>query len=386
MFKKILLLSVFLAPVSFCADRSCGNELALTTPPKKSWPLRYLNPIPYIWRAIGYNMQAAENANLATTSSLRTAEVVEERILNVADQLSNSGVLLSQIESANKEISALRKMLLAEVITREEAERKLHHLLSQSTPSSVTSTTNSERDDRIKKLEGTLNSLVLELQQIKNSQSETEQQLLTFKDKLAAIIKSDAIDIDILLKDAEKMIKLGGENAHLAKLYRDTIADLQKEIEENKKLTVKLELSITRYRDEIKVLRAAARQFEGNGYTALFDIIENLKQRMTKEATAKAEQEIIAHITYTRLLAPSVPFRQLMELDGQEMWIDRLLGFCKYTDCSDSNTENAGRFFSARLSGFLIDGDRFVRYGGRSINYDKPKLDSTLLSGGLLLK
>lgn len=85
-------------------------------------------------------------------------------------------------------------------------------------------------------------------------------------------------------------------------------------------------------------------------------------------------------------MTPTEQFSQLMQLDGQEMWIARILKFCKYTDISDGHSENRGRFFGQSLSRHLIDGERFVRSGGRPINYDRPNLDTTLRSGGLLVR
>ncbi len=181
------------------------------------------------------------------------------------------------------------------------------------------------------------------------------------------------------------MAELSEENRRSATTYRDAITTLQKEIEEKRAIAVRFESEIARLRSDIQTLSTAARRFEGNGYNKLFDIIKELGSAPTKQAVAKAEQDIIAHITYARLLTPDVRFSKLMELDGQEMWIDRLLGFCKYTDCSDSGSENASRLFAARLSGLLIDGGcRFVKNGGRPINYDRPNLDTALRSGGLL--
>lgn len=402
MLKKILLIGAFLVPVIYCADGASSSDLEITTPTrvvvKRSWSL---NPLNLLWWAIGKNTQTADNAERATARSLQTAVLAEAAadsvrtaagtITDVSDRLQSSGVLLSQFERINRELGALQTRLAIETAAKEDAERRLQRLLSQPTPSSAVDMANAERDARTRRLEESVAVLSLELQRIRTDQSAQERQLKTFKENLAAIVDPEENDINRLLtKTAEKMATLSEENQRLAKTYRDAITALEKEIEERQSLILAHESSIASLNGQLAALRTATRRFEGNGYTALFDIITALGATPTRTAIAKAEQEIIAHVTHVRLLAPSVPFSALMQLDGQEMWIDRLLRFCKdyrYSSYDYNHKENKGRFFGDSLSDLFMDkpGHKFVKSGGTPINYNNPNLDRALRDGKLIL-
>jgi hypothetical protein len=377
-----------------CSAASSSDRLEVVPREvRRGWSF---NPLDLVWWAIVRNAQTAENAalvvqdaRLATEASLRNAQRAEDAavvIEDVSGRLQNSRVLLDQNERLSREAGVLGERLAISEAGRLDAEQRLQRLLSQPTPTSAVEVANAERDARTRALEKSMMELKSELQHIKVAQSERERQLQTFKESLAAIIDPEENNINSLLtKTAAKMAELSEEKQIQATLYRNAIIALEKEIREREKTAASFASQIASLEAHIRDLSTAARRFEGNGYTKLFDIIKELGSAPTKQAVAKAEQDIIAHITYARLLTPDVRFSKLMELDGQEMWIDRLLGFCKYTDCSDSGSENASRLFAARLSGLLIDGGgRFVKNGGRPINYDKTNLDTALRSGGLL--
>jgi hypothetical protein len=95
---------------------------------------------------------------------------------------------------------------------------------------------------------------------------------------------------------------------------------------------------------------------------------------------------MITQITYARLLAPLEPFSNLMQLEGQGMWIERLISLCLFIDLSETHAENKDRFFTHNLSYLLISGSKLVRYGGTPIDYNKPNIDTSLRKGGLLRK
>jgi len=167
-------------------------------------------------------------------------------------------------------------------------------------------------------------------------------------------------------------------------MYSDAIRELQKQLEEKEISKRTFEGTIEKLRTDIEALRSATRVFEGNGYTRLFDIVATVSKQSSKAEIEKAEQDIIAHITYARLLTPSVPFRNLMEMENQQMWIERLIHLSLFTDLHEDHQENKDRFFTHNLSYLLISGSKLVRYNGTPIDYNKPNLDKSLRDGKLI--
>ena len=149
----------------------------------------------------------------------------------------------------------------------------------------------------------------------------------------------------MLTKTAAKLEVLSWKQKESAQLYSDAIRELQKQIEGKEELKRGFDEKIQRLNTDIQALRTATRRFEGNGYTALFDIVDRVNKQSSKQAIEEAEKEMIAQITYARLLAPLEPFSNLMQLEGQGMWIERLIRLCLFTDLSEMHVENKDRFW-----------------------------------------
>lgn len=293
---------------------------------------------------------------------------------------------MDQFEKATREAAVLRERLSIAEAAKIDAEERLQRLLSQTTPASAADTANAERDARLSSLEQHMSSLSTQMAQIANERSVLLVQLETFKGQLAAIVETEERDVKRLLAiTAEKIATLDSEKRRTAETYQAAIRTLQIQIEEKETLRLGFEATIAKLEADKQALLTASRRFEGNGYTALFDIIAKLGAKPIQSEIDVAEREIIAIITHSRILAPTVPFSQLMQLDGQKMWISRLLGFCKYTDTHVSGVavENQTRPFS-NISPLLMEEGRVFVKKGSLLNYDNPSIDGTLSRGGLL--
>ncbi len=408
MLPKILLVIILLNSVVFCMEEDSnqivrarsGTQLPSAENSYSGWgfPIRAFNSAAeFLNQVIGMSRQTAQNAQIASQTALETTEMSRNAAITVRDaagaistvtsQLHESGALLNALEQRNQEVGALKARLLLAEAEKLEAQERLQRLLSQPTPASATETANAERDSRIRILEESMRGLSANVNQIAAERSELETRLLTFKNSLAEIIDPTETDINSLLtKTAAKLEVLSWKQKESAQLYSDAIRELQKQIEGKEELKRGFDEKIQRLNTDIQALRTATRRFEGNGYTALFDIVDRVNKQSSKQAIEEAEKEMIAQITYARLLAPLEPFSNLMQLEGQGMWIERLIRLCLFTDLSEMHVENKDRFFTHNLSYLLISGSKLVRYGGTPIDYNKPNIDTSLRNGGLLRK
>lgn len=285
----------------------------------------------FLTQVIGMNRQTAQNAQIASQTALETTEISRNAAITVRDaageistvtsQLHESGALLNALEQRNQEVGVLKTRLLLAEAEKLEAEARLQRLLSQPTPASATEAANAERDSRIRMLEESMIGLSTQVSQIAAERCELETRLLTFKRSLAEIVDPQETDINSLLtKTAEKLEQLSLTNQESARLYSDAIRELQKQIEEKEGLKLRFQGTIEKLNADILALRNATRRFEGNGYTALFGIVDRVTPRSSASEIEAAEREIKGIIVHSRINAPSVDLRNLMSMPSQENW------------------------------------------------------------------
>lgn len=395
MLPKILLVIILLNSVVFCMEEEVSNEIVRGSSGTQSvsdnsiWGRVIDNVTSALGRAIGMNIQTAQNAQIASQTALETTKISRNAAITVREaagaistvtsQLHESGALLSALEQRNQEVGTLRTGLLLSDAAKLEAEARLQRLLSQPTPASATETANAERDSRIRILEESMRGLSANVNQIAAERSELETRLLTFKNSLAEIIDPTETDINSLLtKTAEKLEDLSCQQKKSAQLYSNAIRELQKQIEGKEELKRGFDEKIERLNTDIQALRTATRRFEGNGYTALFDIVDRVTPRSSASEIEAAERAIKGIIVHSRINAPHGDLLDLMSMPGQEAWTSRLLKSCKYT-ANLRDPDNATRPLNLSHL-FLQEGHTFAK-SGSPIDFKKTSLDQNLRKG-----
>lgn len=409
MLPKILLVIILLNSVVFCMRTGdefsevsneivrapSGTQLPSAEGSNSGWGFTsraFNSAAAFLTQVIGMNRQTAQNAQIASQTALETTEMSRNAAITVRDaagaistvtsQLHESGALLNALEQRNQEVGALKARLLLAEAEKLEAEARLQRLLSQPTPASATETANAERDSRIRILEESMRGLSANVNQIAAERSELETRLLTFKNSLAEIIDPTETDINILLtKTAAKLEGLSCQQKESAQLYSDAIRELQKQIEGKEELKRGFDEKIERLNIDIQALRTATRRFEGNGYTALFDIVDRVTPRSSASEIEAAERAIKGIVVHSRINAPHGNLLDLMSMPGQEAWTSRLLKSCKYT-ANLRDPDNATRPLSLSHL-FLQEGHTFAK-SGSPIDFKNTSLDQNLRKGSFI--
>ncbi len=381
MLKKILLITL-LVSAGYCSNaQSTADENAQVVRSQNfSFGKLTKMAIDTLWWSIGMNAQTARSANEASVASREAANSSREAA-------SSSLVAAHEVRAATDEIrqeSKLSRDLLNQLQQRDEeiarlriTEERFNNLLSQTTHASVAEEANRQRDRSIRKLQENLQTLEIKVTSLANEKATLESRLNSVQIELAKIIDPNENNLDnLLIRTAQRIESLEEKERQNAEGYMSAIRELQSQIQQKVVLSNNHNLEIAVLNANIDNLRIAAHQFEGNGYNRIFELAERAKSGLIE--VHEAQQQILALIVHAYVLYPEVPFSKLIYLDGKEMWINRLLSFCKYTDISNSGVSEDNKTRPLNISAFLMPvGSEFVKVGQTITDFNNPQIKFT---------